>query len=178
MRGGVAVVVVAASACGGMTSAVDAPAGANTIQGMVDGSPFATAAASFWIGAPDSPASDTVVYVFDRPVPCSAIVDAGWDSALTPGTKILELKEVGMDSATYPNTPAATHIPAPGESFSSYTVAAPSASDLGATGGSVTLSALGSAAGGFASGAFDLTFAGGSLAGTFDATFCAAGREP
>ncbi|MEP6860848.1 MAG: hypothetical protein ABJE66_09525 [Deltaproteobacteria bacterium] len=140
---------------------------------------FTNALSVYWIGSPDSPSTDTVLYIFDHVVGCDQIVNVGWDTGLAPGTQILELKMVGKTPATYPETTAATHIPAPGESASSYTVAAAGAMDLMATGGSVTLASLGTpAAGNFAVGTFHVTFGSGVLDGTYTAAFCLKGREP
>ena len=157
----------------------DAPAGSNTITGMVNGKGFNMATTAFWIGSPDSPATDTVVYLFDATLACGDIAAAGWDTTIPTNTQILELKIVGKTAMAYPTTTAATHVPAPGESLSSYTIAASTATDQLASGGSVTLASIESpTAGHFATGTFQLTFANGSLDGTFDAPFCMAGREP
>jgi hypothetical protein len=157
----------------------DAPAGANTISGTVNGTGFTTVGASYWIGMPDSPTTDTVVYLFDRSVACSALTNAGWDAALTAGTQILELKMVGLTPATYPVTQNAQHIPASGESVAAYGVAAPTVTDNFSTATSIVLTSIGTkTAGQLAAGSFNLTVTGGSLTGTYDAGFCATGREP
>lgn len=158
----------------------DAPAGANTITGMVSGTGFTTVGASYWIGSPDSPATDTVVYLFDKAVQCSQIVAAGWDvSVLTAGTQILELKMVGKAPKAYPVTMQAQHVPAAGESVAAYSVAGAGAMDNFSTATSITLTTIGTPANGqFASGSFQLTVTGGTLSGTYAAPYCAAGREP
>ncbi len=174
------------AACGGGGSTVDAnlttadaPAGANTIAGAVDGIPFANARSTLWAGNPDNPTTDTVIYVFDHPIACAEIVDAGWDTKIAAGTEILELKVVGKTAQAYPTTTAATRVPATGESASSFTVAAGTATDVVATGGSVTVSTIESAAvGHFVAGSFHITFPNGTLDGTFTSPFCSAGREP
>ena len=161
------------------TTTADAPAGSNTITGAIGGTGFNVVMSTYWIGAPDSPSTDTVLYMFDHVVMCGQITNAGWDTGLPTGTQILEMKLVGKAANTYPNTTAATRIPAPGESLSSYTVAAAGATDMVASGGSVTLATIETpSAGNFAIGAFHITFPTGSLDGKFDAPFCAAGREP
>lgn len=178
--------VIALGACGGsaatpdaMANLTDAPPGSSSISGMVGGTTFTSAMSVYWVGSPDSPATDTVIYVFDHVVGCDQIVDAGWDTGLSTGTQILELKMVGKTAGTYPQTTAATHVPAPGESASSYTVAAAGAMDMIASGGSVTLTALGApAAGGFAVGTFHVTLGAGALDGRYTAPFCLKGREP
>jgi hypothetical protein len=158
---------------------IDAPPGSNTITGMVNGTNFNTVVSCHWIGMPDSPTTDTVVYLFDRSVPCSAITAAGWDGTLAAGTQILELEMIGQSPASYPVTQNAQHIPAPSESVAAYTVAGPSATDNFATATAITLTTIGTpAAGHFASGNFQLTLAGGMLHGTYSASYCAAGREP
>ncbi len=175
------------AACGGGSTATpdapvhspDAPAGSNSISGMVSGTTFTSAMSVYWIGSPDSPSTDTVIYIFDHIVGCDQIVNAGWDTNLVMGTQILELKTVGKAPGTYPETTAATHVPAPGESASSYTVATAGAMDMIASGGSVTLASLGTAtAGNFAVGTFHVTFGSGALDGAFTAPFCMKGREP
>lgn len=179
--------LIALGACGGGPTAAsdapetspDAPPGSNSITGMVGGTTFTNAMSAYWIGSPDSPSTDTVIYVFDHTVRCDQIVDAGWDAGLMTGTQILELKMVGKTPGTYPETTAATHVPAPGESASSYTVAAAGAMDMIASGGSVTLTSLGTpTAGNFAVGSFHVTFASGALDGTYTSPFCPKGREP
>jgi hypothetical protein len=174
-------VLFAATACGSSSqgATVDAPAGSNTITGTVDGTTFAQVAATYWVGSPDNPDTDTVIYVFDRATECGAITAAGWDTAVPAGTQILELKLVGKTPQTYPATTAASHIPATNESAPSYTVAAPTATDQVAVGGSVTLSKLETpSAGSFASGTFHIAFAHGTLDGAFASAYCASGREP
>jgi hypothetical protein len=179
--------VIALGACGGgatgspdaATVGPDAPAGSSSITGMVGGTTFTSAMSVYWIGSPDSPSSDTVIYLFDHVVACDQIVNAGWDTGLAAGTQILELKMVGKAPSTYPETTAATHVPAPGESASSYTVAAAGATDMIASGGTVTLSSLGApSAGSFAVGTFHVTFPSGALDGAYTAPFCLKGREP
>jgi hypothetical protein len=180
-----ALMIVTLTACGGSGNTTDAgntidtPAGSNTISGTVKGTGFTTVGATYWIGAPDSPATDTVVYMFDRAVQCNQITTIGWDTALASGTQILELKMVGKTPAAYPTTTSPSHIPAAGESLSSYTVAAAGAMDNIATGGSVTLTTIGTpTAGSAATGSFHLTFGTDSLDGTYASPFCMAGREP
>ncbi|GEM_PF-3430142 len=174
-------------ACGGGATATsdapasspDAPAGSTSITGMVGGTMFTNAMSVYWIGSPDSPTTDTVIYLFDHAVGCEQIINAGWDAGLAAGTQILELKMVGKAPSTYGETTAATHVPAPGESASSYTIAAAGAMDMIASGGSVTLASLGmSATGNFAVGTFHVTFGSGALDGTYTAPFCQKGREP
>ena len=155
----------------------DAPAGANTITGMVGGTPFTSVNAAYWIGKPDRPGTDTVIYVFDRAVLCNQMTLAGWDGALPAGTQILEMKMAGTTLANYPNGAAAN--PAAGQSYSGYTVAMPNAGDTPANSGFVTLTKLDAPTStGFASGAFHLIIPGGSLDGTYAAGYCATGREP
>lgn len=169
----------ASAASDAPASSPDAPPGSNSITGMVGSATFTNAMSAYWIGSPDSPSTDTVIYIFDRPVGCDQIVNAGWDTGLGTGTQILELKMVGKAPGTYPETTAATHVPAHGESASSYTVAAAGAMDMIASGGSVTLASLGTpAAGSFAVGTFHVTFASGALDGTYTGSFCLKGREP
>lgn len=178
---------IALGACGGgSTAAIDAPTklpdapdGSTSITGTVGGTTFTSAMSPYWIGSPDSPSTDTVIYIFDHAVGCDQIVNPGWDTTLVAGTQILEMKMVGMAPKAYPVTTAASHIPAPGESAASYTVAAAGATDMIAAGGTVTLSSLGTpVAGQFAVGTFHIVFGGGTLDGKFTAPFCMKGREP
>ena len=187
MRGLRIILLTALAACGSSknssvdaaSGSPDAPAGSNTITGAIGGTGFTTVGATYWIGAPDSPATDTVIYMFDRAIACNQITTAGWDTMIPGGTQILEMKMVGKTPQAYPNTTAASHIPAAGESLSSYTVAAAGATDMIASGGSVTLATIAApAAGNFATGMFHITFGNGSLDGNFDAAFCMTGREP
>lgn len=157
----------------------DAPPGSNVISGSVNGTNFDTTVSVYWIGMPDSPATDTVVYMFDHSVPCDALTNAGWDGTLSSGTQILELKIVGQSPATYPVTQNAQHNPAAGESVAAYTVAGPTATDNFASATSIALSTIGTpAAGQFATGTFQLTVTGGMLSGKYAASYCGTGREP
>lgn len=176
------------AACGGNSSqtvdapggdaqgTTDAPPGSNTITGSMNGAGFNTVGASYWIGNPDIP-GNTVIYVFDQPVACSQMTAAGWDAALPTGYQILEIKMNGTTPANYPDQSLPT--PPTGKSYSGYTVAMPTATDVGASGGSVSLTSLGLPnASGFAVGTFQLTWSAGSLDGKYDAPYCATGREP
>jgi hypothetical protein len=162
------------AAPGHADAAPDAPASSSSITGSVNGNSFTSVKTTYWIGSPDS-ATDTVVYLIDHVVACDQISQAGWDATLPTGTQILELKMVGKTPGTYAQTTAPSHIPAAGESASSYTAASPSATDVVASGGSVKLSALGASS---ATGTFHVTFTHGMLDGTFDADRCATGKEP
>jgi len=62
---------------------------------------------------PDSPSTDTVIYMFDKTVGCNQIVAAGWDTVLVTGTQILEMKLFGTAVANF--TVTTSHTPAPGE---------------------------------------------------------------
>ena len=159
------------------TPTPDAPAGSNTITGMMNGTNFNTVGASYWIGKPDVPATDTVVYMFDRAVACNQMTAAGWDAALPAGTQILEMKMNGKTPATYAS--GTNPNPTPGKSYSGYTLAAPTSTDIPASAGLVTLTMLGTPGpSGFGVGTFQLTLPGGSLAGSYDAPYCSTGREP
>src|SRR5437879_4498387 len=83
------------------TTGADAPADANMISGTVNGTGFTAVMATYWIGSPDSPATDTVIYMFDRNIACNQITTAGWDTAIPSGTQILEMKMVGKTPSTY-----------------------------------------------------------------------------
>ena len=57
-------IAVTLAACGTPSNTVDAatidaPAGANSISGMVNGTGFNAVGAVYWIGTPDSPGTDT-----------------------------------------------------------------------------------------------------------------------
>lgn len=148
--------------------------GTGTVSGVIDARSFDAVGASYVIGKPDDPARTIVIYVFDGAVGCGEISSAGWDEAIANGTQALELKLIGLAPAAYPV--ATDGRPSAGQSDVNYTVAASTPSEVLATAGTVTLTAIDGTT--TATGTFDLTFAGGSVAGGFDAVGCANGREP
>ena len=161
---------------GGGGSAGSGGAAATTIQGSVDGHDFNVAGSALVIGASDDPMNTTVVYVFSAPVACADISKAGWDTTISDGTNVLEMKEIGTTPATYKVTSSPS--PAMGEAAVNYTLSSQSGTpvETQSKSGAVTLETL--TAMGPATGTFDLTFANGSLKGTFAAAWCAIGREP
>lgn len=162
---------------GGTADVVTPPAGSGsgTVTGSVGGAPFGTVATVLWAGAPDDPAT-TVVYVFSKPVECSELATPGWDTRITNGTSVLEMKSFGTTPGTY--KVVSTLTPAPGEASVNYTLSSTTGTpkEDGSTGGTVTLTAL--TPNTSAKGSFMLTFASGPLTGTFDAVYCPGGHEP
>lgn len=168
-------------ACSGAGSDTAGPAdtaasGSGTIAGSFDGRAFDTVAASWRIGEPDDPDQTMVVYVFDQPISCADIADAGWDTRITDQTQAVEIKVVGTTAGDYPL--AAGRTPGPGESDVNYTLSSTTGTpgETSADTGDVVID---SADAGAATGSFDLTFpSGDTLVGTFNATACAQGSEP
>jgi hypothetical protein len=148
----------------------------NTVHGTVGGQPFEMVSNAWLIGAPDDPQQTRVIYVFDKPVACSEISMAGWDTTITNATQAIEIKLIGTKPAKYPVATGAQ--PATGEASVNYTLSATTGTpaETLSKGGSVTLDAI--TDGKSASGSFDLTFPSGSVTGTFDAAYCANGHEP
>ena len=155
--------------CGGTTP------GTGVIDGDVDGRAFDTVGATFWIGSPDDPQQTRVIYVFDAPVACEAIVDPAWDATLDE-TQVVEIKLIGTTPDTYPI--AADGRPSAGEADANYTQTSTTSepTEVSAQSGTVTIDDFRD--GEAAVGSFELTFSGGSLAGNFAATDCPQGREP
>ncbi|MEA2697310.1 MAG: hypothetical protein QOI66_1581 [Myxococcales bacterium] len=147
------------------------------ITGSADGNPFTNIGSVLWAGMPDVAAS-TVIYVFSKPIKCSDITKAGWDTTITNMTQILEVKAMGTTAAVYQPIIKAPRLPAAGEAQVNYTLSLTSGTptEAFATAGSVTLSKVTATTN--VTGSFDLMFGANALKGTFDATYCAAGREP
>ena len=159
----------------GGPSVSDAGGGSGSVDGSVGGTPFGGAAASLWIGSPDDPAT-TVVYLFSEPVTCSELATPGWDTRITNGTQMLEMKMFGTSPATY--KVVTTQTPAPGEAAVNYTLSATSGTPTEQVGSGGTITLARTTAGVRATGSFALNFATSNIAGTFDAAFCAGGHEP
>lgn len=150
--------------------------GSGTISGTVGGRVFDTISSAYWIGAPDSGAT-TVFYVFDHVVDCATLQSTGWDTAVTNGTQLLEMKAVGTTPGTYPleNVPIAS----PNHASLSYTLSSTTGTPTETLGSSGALTIATLVASSSGSGTFSATFpAGGSVSGSFDAVFCDGGREP
>jgi hypothetical protein len=171
----------AAVACGSNSAGSSGTSGdggsaglVTSVSGSADGTPFASAGGSLWIGSPDS-AATTVVYVFSKPVACDALSSPGWDTRIADATQVLEMKAFGTMPGTFAVVTTAT--PAPGEASINYTLSSVSGApvETSASGGTVTLSSLASQQ---AQGQFALKFGGNSLNGTFAAAFCPGGHEP
>jgi hypothetical protein len=162
---------------GGRGSAGSGGVGGNaTVHGTLGGRPFEMASSSWLIGAPDDPQQTRVIYVFDKPVTCSEISMAGWDTAITDATQALEIKLIGTKPGKYPVATSAQ--PATGEASVNYTLSAMTGTpaETVSKSGSVTLDAI--TDGTSANGSFDLSFPNGSVTGTFDAAYCPNGHEP
>lgn len=169
-----------ATADDGGTGATDAPVGpsgngSGTVTGSIGGAPFGSVATALWAGAADDPAT-TVVYVFSKPVACSALATPGWDTRITNGTSVLEMKSFGTAPGMY--KVVTTLTPASGEAAVNYTLSSTMGTpkEDGSTAGSVTLTTL--TPNTSATGSFTLAFASGPLSGTFDAVYCPGGHEP
>lgn len=153
-----------------------AAAGSGTITGSFDGRPFDTVGASWRIGEPDDPEQTMVVFVFDGPISCADIADAGWDTRIADQTQAVEIKVIGKTTGDYPLATGRT--PGPGESDVNYTLSSTTGTpgETSADSGDVVVD---SANAGAATGSFDLTFpSGDNLVGTFNASPCAQGNEP
>ncbi len=161
--------------CGGQSTAepdanpIDAPPGMNSITGMVNGMPFTTPKTAFRIGSPDD-AATTVVYMFDQVIQCNEITARAWDTRITNGTQILEIKTLGHNANVYA---------VPSKAQVNYTLSSTSGTPVEsiASGVSATLEAT-AVTGGGAQGKFSFTFTNGQLDGSFDGTSCATGLEP
>lgn len=161
----------------GCSSAADAPGGGGTISGSFAGRAFNAVAASYRIGAPDDPAHNIVIYVFDKAVGCNEISDTGWDTAIANETQAIEMKLIGTTAGDYVVALGPTF--SQGQASVNYTLSSTTGTptEVAATGGSIKLEKLDSAGGGV--GTFNLSFASGdALTGTFNAISCAGGHEP
>jgi hypothetical protein len=100
----------------------------------------------------------------------------GWDTRITNGTSVLEMKSFGTKPGSY--TVVTTLTPAPGEASVNYTLSSTMGTpkEDGSTKGTVTLTTLTPSTSAKVS--FTLTFASGPLSGTFDAVYCPGGHEP
>ncbi len=152
-----------------------AGSGTGTVTGSVGGAPFGSVATALWAGAADDP-STTVVYVFSKPVACSELTTPGWDTRITNGTSVLEMKSFGTTPGSY--KVVTTLTPAPGEASVNYTLSSTMGTpkEDGSTMGTVTLTTLTPSTS--AKGSFTLTFGTSSISGSFDAVYCPGGHEP
>ena len=168
-----------ASPTDGGTADVVTPSAGGTGTGMVTGSiggaPFGSVATALWAGAADDPAT-TVVYVFSKPVACSELATPGWDTRITNGTSVLEMKSFGSTPGMY--KVVSTLTPAAGEASVNYTLSSTTGTpkEDGSTMGMVTLTMLTPNVS--AQGTFTLTFATSTLSGSYDAVYCPGGHEP
>jgi hypothetical protein len=149
--------------------------GTGTVTGSVAGAPFGSVATALWAGAPDD-AATTVVYVFSKPVACGELGSPGWDTRITNGTSVLEMKAFGSAAGDF--KVVTTPTPAPGEASVNYTLSSTSGTpkEQGSASGTVTLTAL--APNASAKGSFMLAFGTSTLSGSFDAVYCPGGHEP
>ena len=172
----------------------DAQVAGNAITGTANGTPFTSVSSAWWIQLPDprvdgGPVASTVVYLFSKPVPCSALSVAKWDESGEPGdTQDLEIEAAWAGAAApgspppveYPVVAQSSSTPLPGEAAATYHRAPGQPPGAGveviASGGSVVVMTL--APGDHVAGTFAVTFPGGDLTGDFDAAYCPNGREP
>lgn len=162
----------------GTADVVTPPAGGTgtgMVTGTIGGAPFGAVATALWAGAADDPAT-TVVYVFSKPVACSDLATPGWDTRITDGTSVLEMKSFGTTPGMY--KVVTTLTPAAGEASVNYTLSSTMGTpkEDGSTMGMVTLTKLTPNVS--AQGTFTLTFATSTLSGSFDAVYCPGGHEP
>ena len=162
-----------AGSAGGGTGGGGQDAGTpNVVTGSVDGTtPFGPVSSAWWFGS-----TNTVVYLFSRPVRCNEIQGQGWDTRITNDTQILEMVLFGSSLRTYPVTTSLT--PAAGEASVNHTFSRTTGTpaEQFSSAGSVALAQR--PQGGQATGTFTLSFGANSMNGNFDAEFCAGGVEP
>jgi hypothetical protein len=159
--------------------------GGNSIAGMVMGKPFNAVATALWGGRPDFPNTNTLIFLFEKPIACAAIGAPGWDvPAAQAGNQVLEIK-MGIPTAggTTPMTftvrpPTPMGMASPGQAEVTHTFLGPGAMDLGAASGTITLTSK--TANKNATGTFDIVLnaGAGTLKGSFDATWGPTGQEP
>ncbi|HET6283774.1 MAG TPA: hypothetical protein VFH73_22665 [Polyangia bacterium] len=159
---------------GGDAAGGSAGSSGTVITGSADGTPFTTIGSVLWAGMPDVPS--TVVYVFSKPIKCSEITAAGWDTTIPAMTQILEVKMMGTTVGPYQPIIKAPRLPAAGEAQVNYTLSGANPTESFSTSGTTAIVKV--TAMSTLSGSFDLLFGANALKGTFEATYCAAGREP
>ena len=127
---------------------------------------------ALWIGMPDDP-SQTVLYVFNKPIECIDISTSGWDARLPMGTQFFEI----IAGDTVPATYAVASMPGKLQATVTFSYAGGMMpTEKVGSSGKVVIDAFTMSA--HAVGTFDVTVTGGALKGSFDATSCASGREP
>jgi len=137
--------------------------GSGTIEGSVQGTPFAKVGSAWWIGKPAAGSLPVMIFVSDVPLSCATLSAEGWDKAIGDG-QLLEM-------AVSDPTPGDYSI---GKSADANYVKG--AYNPTADGVTVTIGALHPMQN--VTGSFDLTLAGDTVRGTFDAAWCAEGVEP
>jgi hypothetical protein len=187
------VLLVVVSGCGssaagggpsGGTDGGTVGGGAATNIGQVGGKPFSWASGSFLIGMPDPGPNGlraTVLYVFEKPIACSAISHVGWDAPVVLGqNQVLEMRAIGP----VPGPFKVVGPPPAGNTATAMGEVAVNQLDNGRSadpeqvfnGGTVTIDAIVDKES--AHGSFDVGFEKGALTGTFEAVYCPTGVEP
>jgi hypothetical protein len=137
--------------------------GGNYVSGTVKNGGFNGVSNAYWIGKPDLSSFQTIIYLLEGPLDCSAITATNWNSHI--GTNVLEIAVNGTSPGTYALTKDAT------VGLNRGAVQADAAT------GSVVLDepvqvrhdVLGT---------FTAHFSSGTYSGSFDAVYCANGVEP
>jgi hypothetical protein len=171
------------------------PAGIVADSGALAG--WTNFAAAYWIGKPDVGFAPVVLYLFESPIPCSAIGTIGWDLAINTRFLEIDLWELGdagvpilydpdagsllgSSAINSPRTFTVSMNPTIATALAAYTFGN---LNPGANDGTVTVNQLNPKQN--IVGAFDLTFDnpnggpnGDTFKRTFDAKWCAGGVQP
>jgi hypothetical protein len=147
------------------------PTGTGKVEGKADGATaFGSVGNALWIGAPDSP-TETVLFLFSRPIRCDEILKVGWDGRIAPDAQMFEVVAIGTAPGTY-DVPG-TASPLRGQVAHTFLE---NGFERDATSGAVTLTMV--SAGKSITGNFSVLFEANAMTGTFDAAWCARGVEP
>jgi hypothetical protein len=135
---------------------------------------FGPVGASFAIESPDA-STDTVVYLFSRPVRCSALSFSGWDDALEPEAAALELDFAGKSPGEYSVIAGANRRRAVAVRLVRTSERA-GTDESSATAGWAALDNV--SPDGAVRGEFALAFGAEAMIGYFDAESCPGGHQP
>ena len=155
-------VLLSLSGCAGAKA--DPASGANAISGSIQGTSWSKLSRAYWLGKPSRGSSPFILFLFDSPVECAALVNPNWDKTLSADTQSLEIDLLDSEVRVHDvgNDVAVAYL----KGFY----------NPDADAGSVTLDAVNDAQN--IAGNFDLTFGADALNGKFDALYCAEGVEP
>jgi hypothetical protein len=159
-------------------------AGGTTISGTVIGKAFNSATTAYWIGMGDAGPNGlqaTVLYVFEKAVPCASISHTGWDGpGMFTNNQVLEFRALGPTPHSFKVVgppPVGATATATGEvAVNHVDNARGAAAEQIFNAGTLTIDAVVPMTS--MKGTFDVKFPMGMLKGTFDATYCATGVEP